>query len=117
MAHAWSDIVDFYRERIEHQIGGMEPLLRLCEQIAASRYVVLAAHTSMFTLVIAQNQESLERHLELLRIGHTVDGRLRFRFREAPLQPLAWSRDCAGDEGFAVFERFVCDSRRWFRND
>ena len=113
----WREIVAFYRNLVSIKGWKVEPMLMLVERIAASRYSNgLFATTSLATLWVSKNQESLARQVDWLRI-EAKNGRLRFEFRETSDEPVAWSRECEAAEGFDVLEHFVRDLKRWFTRE
>ncbi len=112
-SQTWDKIADFYRDRVEHGMD-MLPMLRLVEEIAASRYAHgLHAITSMFTLCLSQHPDFEYGH-NMLRIDF-ADGRFVFRYSESPYARKEWQKECGRGEGYATFEH-VMGRLKWFLN-
>ncbi|HEX8692923.1 MAG TPA: hypothetical protein VF746_10915 [Longimicrobium sp.] len=113
-ARPWPEIAAFYRG-----IPWAGAMADLAERIAASEYAPgLFGATSMHTLLVAQTPE-FERDAGVLRVEPVVESteppklRLRFEFVEQPGVERRWTRECAPEEGFATFLRFL-QLQRWF---
>jgi hypothetical protein len=113
-ARPWPEIVAFYRS-----IPWGGALADLAEAIASSEQGRgLHACTSMHEMVIGQT-ERIEPNVNVLRIGPAFDSHdpvayhLAFEFIEHPGVRKRWKRECAVEDGFATFQRFV-RLQRWF---
>jgi hypothetical protein len=110
---SWSALVDFYSDLTTRYGWKVEPMLRLVEKIAASRYAKgLFGTTSHSALLICRNRETFDRGLDVLRIEWRID-QFRFEYRESDYRPIAWSHSCGADEGFASLEQFLREQKRW----
>ncbi len=89
-------------------------MVRLVEEIAASRYVHgVYATTSMATLYIAQTPE-FEMHQNTIRIDFEQE-RFIFTYSESPYINKTWKKECGRDEGFSTFEHMM-SRLKWFLN-
>ncbi|HSU13970.1 hypothetical protein [Longimicrobium sp.] len=106
-AHSWAAIAGRYDD-------GRQPAMhRLVEQIIASPYVSgVFGQTSHLTLFVSQTPE-VSRTANVLRIEQTPGGRIAFEYIEAFDEPRRWTRECAPDDAFATFERFL-ELQKWF---
>jgi hypothetical protein len=105
-AHSWSAIAARYD-------GGQPAMHRLVAEIMASPYVSgVFGQTSHYRLSISQTPE-VNTSANVLHIEQTPEGRIAFEFIEAFDEPRRWMRECAPDEAFATFERFL-QLQKWF---
>lgn len=111
---SWPDIVTFYRDLVERDGMQQAPMLRLVQQLAASRYAQgLFGATSHHILLIAQAPE-FDPLLEVLHVEF-ADGKFSFKFVEQPYVERRWTKECGPDEGFSALEHFLVDLKRWFQ--
>jgi hypothetical protein len=112
-SQTWNNIAEFYRDRVEHGMD-MLPMLRLVEEISASRYAHgLYAITSMHTLCLSQHPD-FEYGRNMLRVDFTND-RFIFGYSESPYSRKEWQKECGRDEGLSTFEH-VMRRLKWFLN-
>ena len=112
-SRSWGEIAGFYRGLVEQHGWDMQPMLRLVEDIAASRYARGAyAATSHATLCLALHPE-FEMYQNTLRIDFE-QGRFIFSYSESPYLK-AWKKECDRAEAFSTFEH-VMRRLKWFLN-
>src|SRR5664279_3438068 len=112
-SESWSDIVTFYRGLVEQDRMQQGPMLRLVEQLAASRFAQgLFGATSHHTLMIAQAPR-FDPQCEVLHIEFAA-GKFSFKFVEQPYVERRWNKECGPDEGFSALEHFLVDLKKWF---
>lgn len=109
----WIDVVKFYRELNDIHGWNIQPMIRLVEQIASSRYAFgIRPFTSHDTLCISQySRVNFDRNLLLIDY---FDNRFTFAYREE-LYAKKWIKKCDTENGFATFE-YVMAKLKWFLN-
>jgi hypothetical protein len=113
-SRTWDVIVEQYRH-LASVHPSFEPMHRFVSQVAASEYSTgIFPSMSMHTLLISQTSE-FDRNHEMLEINfNSTDQTFRFEYWEHPVRTIKrWSKECAANEGFAAFERFL-QLKRWF---
>jgi hypothetical protein len=109
----WPEIVEFYRDLVERGLA-LAPMLRLVEQLAASRLSMLHGMTSMLTLCLGQTPRLHPAH-DVLRIEF-AHGSFRLEYIEdETYTERRWQKTCGPADGFATVEHFVLDLAKWIR--
>lgn len=121
----WSEIVEFYRDLTEQHGWDMQPMVRLTETIATSRYATgVYPATSLATLFMAQHPE-FEKDQNTLQVDFE-EGRFIFVYSESPsfsdgtprttpTLSTPWNKECGRDAAFRTFEH-VMRRLKWFVN-
>ena len=113
-AQNWNQLTEFFRDLVIRHGWRLDAMVQLTQTISTSRYAAgLCATTSHASLLVAQNEESLSRRIDTLRVecaGETI----HFEFREAAGGPVVWSKRSNAAKAFDVLEHFLRDVKHWW---
>ena len=113
MIRPWSEIRSFY-EQLVAKGASPQGMLRLVEQIEASKYVNgIHGETSACDLCITQLPKSSYPDAPYLRISPPSDGSIEFRYFDTYVRQRQWHRTVKEGEAFSRLERFF-SQLHWF---
>jgi hypothetical protein len=116
MIKPWKDIKAFYEELVAKGVP-LEGMVRLVEQIEASRYAKgVYGETSMQDLYLTQTASRAYPDGPHLRLSPGSDGTIEFRYVDTYVRAKQWHRVVKMDDGFSRLVGFF-DQLHWFARE